>query len=172
MDTSEANFFILPDGSYDPFWEAIRNRCKKVYEDDPSLTRTSGWGTYLFHMALLLVVQPLIFYYGYLQEWALWSHLSAFAMGIVVWVGGRLGHDAGHYAVCPKKYYSGWFTAICSGFALTNIGYVLWFVLCIIGEGCVCFSCLFGRVAVCMLLFLLCDSGVRGGLCVLGPSFS
>lgn len=123
MDTSEANYFILPDGSYDPFWEAIRNRCKKVYEDDPSLTRTSGWGIYLFHMALLLVVQPLIFYYGYLQEWALWSHLSAFAMGIVVWIGGRLGHDAGHYAVCPKKYYSGWFTAICSGFALTNIGY-------------------------------------------------
>jgi fatty acid desaturase len=122
MDTSEANFFILPDGSYDPFWEAIRNRCKKVYEEDPSLTRTSGWGTYLFHMALLLVVQPLIFYYGYLQKWALWSHLSAFAMGIVVWIGGRLGHDAGHYAVCPKKYYSGWFTAICSGFALTNIG--------------------------------------------------
>ncbi len=30
---------------------------------------------------------------------------------------------AGHYSVCPKKYYSGWFTAIVSGFGLTNLGY-------------------------------------------------
>ena len=67
----------------------------QVYEDDPTLTRTSGWGCYLFHMWLLLGLQPIIFYFGFLSNNALISHGSAILMGMTNWMGGRLGHDAG-----------------------------------------------------------------------------
>jgi linoleoyl-CoA desaturase len=126
-DRSNGNWFRLPDGSPDPLWEALRERCGK-YMQEKNIDRTMSWGCYSFHV-FLLAIQPVLFYYGYLATYPWTSHGVAAVMGVTTWIAGRLGHDIGHFAVskASRPYQPSYvwqhIVANWAGWGLTNVGY-------------------------------------------------
>jgi linoleoyl-CoA desaturase len=120
QDRSNGNWFFLPDGTRDPFWEALRERCGK-YVKEHKVPRTIGWGTLAFSVFLLLAQWPM-WYFGYLNLYPWTSHATAIVMAVTTWIAGRLGHDGSHFAISKNSYWSQVF-GNWGGIGLSNIAY-------------------------------------------------
>lgn len=119
-DITQGNWFFLPDGTVDPFWAALKERCGK-YMREHNESRDMKWSTFLLHV-FLLAIQPALWWFGYLNAYPWTSHATAFIMAVTTWIAGRLGHDGGHFAV-SRKYWVNRFVGNWAGLGLSNISY-------------------------------------------------
>lgn len=119
-DISQGNWFYLPDGTPDPFWQALKERCGK-YMREHKETRDMKWSTFLLHV-FLLAIQPALWWFGYCNAYPWTSHGTAVLMAVTYWIGGRLGHDGGHFAV-SRNYWVNRIVGNWAGLGLSNISY-------------------------------------------------
>lgn len=119
-DISKGNWFYLPDGTPDPFWAALKERCGR-YMRENKVDRTMKWSTFLLHVFLLLI-QPPMWWFGYVNAYPWYSHAAALAMGVTTWIAGRLGHDGGHFAI-SRKYWVNRVFGNWAGLGLSNMSY-------------------------------------------------
>ncbi len=119
-DISQGNWFYQADGTPDPFWAALKERCG-AYMKENNVERTMKWSTFLFHV-FLLMIQPPLWWFGYTSEYPWYSHAAALVMGVTTWIAGRLGHDGGHFAV-SRKYWVNRVFGNWAGLGLSNMSY-------------------------------------------------
>lgn len=119
-DITQGNWFYLPDGTPDPFWKALKERCG-AYMKEHNVSRDMKWSTFLFDV-FLLAIQPAIWWFGYCNAYPWYSHAAALVMAVTWWWAGRLGHDGGHFAV-SRKYWVNRVVGNWAGLGLSNISY-------------------------------------------------
>jgi len=145
-DITQGNWFYLPDGTPDPFWTALKERCG-AYMKEHNESRDMKWSTFLLHV-FLLAIQPALWWFGYVDSYPWTSHATALAMAVTTWIAGRLGHDGGHFAV-SRKYWVNRVVGNWAGLGLSNISY--WEILVSVPA----------RVRACVRVAVLLD-----GMCV------
>jgi hypothetical protein len=88
----QGGWFRLPDGAPDPLWEALRERCGAYLQEnqiDPRL----GWPCFLYCVGAMTLVQPMLYYWGFLSPNVGVACASAVGMALAAWAAFRLAHD-------------------------------------------------------------------------------